>query len=172
MTITLFTSCQPPPRFTKQNKAKFAQYNNKEYYQMSAVNEIVTFLKENRVFHIATIDEENDKQPRVRPFGAVTIYNDKIYIVTGNYKKVYAQFLKNPRIELSAMGQDGGFLRVEADIVIDDNLLARQAMLQDNVMLKNLYSATDGKMEVGYLANGKATFYAPNDMKIKQVLEF
>jgi uncharacterized pyridoxamine 5'-phosphate oxidase family protein len=138
---------------------------------MSAENEIVSFLKENRVFFLATIDEDNPKQPRVRPFGASTVYNGKIYLVTANYKKVYKQIVKNSRTELSAMAKDGGGLRVEADLVMDDNLPARQAMLEDNDVLRNIYTATDGKMSVGYLTNGKAVFFAP-DMGINKTLEF
>ena len=43
------------------------------------MRETYEFLKKCGVFYLATV--END-QPRVRPFGAINIYEDKLYIAT------------------------------------------------------------------------------------------
>ena len=44
------------------------------------LNEVAAFLKECRVFFIATAE---GNQPRVRPFGVAEIVNGKLYLTTG-----------------------------------------------------------------------------------------
>jgi uncharacterized pyridoxamine 5'-phosphate oxidase family protein len=99
-------------------------------------------------------------QPRVRPFGAVDIYNGRLYIQTGNVKKVYAQMVKNPRIEISCRGKDGTWIRFTAAAVRDDSIEARQHMLDENPSLKSMYAADDGNCEVLYLKDVTALIYS------------
>ena len=49
------------------------------------MNEVYEFLKKCGVFYLATIDKD---KPRVRPFGALNIYNGKLYLQTGKIKPV------------------------------------------------------------------------------------
>ena len=49
------------------------------------MGETYEFLKECGIFYLAT---DEDGQPRVRPFGAVDIFEDKLYIQTGRVKPV------------------------------------------------------------------------------------
>lgn len=51
------------------------------------------------VFYIATTDGD---QPHVRPFDGAAVVDGKLYIGTNSNKKVYAQILKNPKIEIYA----------------------------------------------------------------------
>ena len=44
------------------------------------MKEVYEFLKNSHVFYIATID---NNKPRVRPFGAINIFEDKLYFQTG-----------------------------------------------------------------------------------------
>ena len=120
----------------------------------------LAFLKQCRTFYLATTEED---QPRVRPFGAVCAFEGKLYIVTNNKKKVYAQILKNPKTEISGM-YEGKWIRLAGELVTDDRKEAREAMLAENPMLKSMYSADDGIMEVLYLKNAEASicsFTAP-----------
>lgn len=55
------------------------------------MKEVYEFLKSSGVFYLATIDSD---KPRVRPFGAINIYNDKIYLQTGKIKPVSKQIEK------------------------------------------------------------------------------
>ena len=41
------------------------------------------FLKACGVFYLATADGD---QPRVRPFGAVAVFEERLYLITGNGK--------------------------------------------------------------------------------------
>ena len=58
------------------------------------MKETYEFLKKSGVFYLATID---DDKPRVRPFGAINIFEDKLYIQTGKVKNVSKQIQINVR---------------------------------------------------------------------------
>ena len=119
------------------------------------MKEVYEFLKNVGTFYIATVDGD---KPRVRPFGVVNIFEDKLYIQTGKVKNVSKQMQANPNVEICAF--DGKvWIRLEGKVVRDDRIEAKQSMLDANPVLKNLYSAEDDNTEVLYLENAKATFY-------------
>ena len=130
------------------------------------MKEVYDFLKKCEVFYIATIDKD---KPRVRPFGAVNIFEDKLYIQTGKIKNISKQMEINPYIEICAYN-DGKWLRIEAQVVRDDRKEAKISMLDENPVLKKMYSADDDNTEVLYLKNVKATFYSFTDKP--RVVEF
>ena len=120
------------------------------------MEEVYEFLKECGTFYLATIDGD---KPRVRPFGALNIFEDKLYLQTGKSKNVSKQMQANPHIEIS--GTIGGkWIRVEGEVDRDDRYEAKADMLEHNPELKSLYSADDDNTEVLYLKNAKATFYS------------
>ncbi len=88
-----------------------------------------------KVYWLAT--EEGD-QARVRPFGSLAIHDGKLYISTQKGKKVYQQMLTNPKIELGAMGQGGGWIRVEAEAVEENDPDARKALWAANAARRKL----------------------------------
>ena len=120
------------------------------------MKEVYDFLKNSGVFYLAT--EDGDK-PRVRPFGALNIFEDKLYIQTGKVKNVSKQMQINPFVEVCAF-LDGKWLRLEGKVVRDDRLEAKESMLDANPSLKGMYSATDDNTEVLYFENATATFYS------------
>lgn len=124
------------------------------------MNEIFEYLKKCGTFYLATID---GNQPRVRPFGAVDVFEDKIYIQTGNVKKVFAQMKTNPKIEISGMANDGSWIRVEASAIRDDRFEVKQHMLDAYPSLKSMYAADDDNTEVLYLKDATATIYTFTD---------
>jgi len=121
------------------------------------MNEVYEYLKKCGMFYLATTQGD---QPHVRPFGALGIYEDKLYIQTGNIKKVFKQMKKDPKIEICAMDKDGTWIRIESTVVQDDRIEARQHMLDENPSIKHMYAADDGNCEVLYLKNATATFYS------------
>lgn len=44
---------------------------------------------------------------RVRPFGTIDLFEEKVYIQTGKIKAVAQQMKTNPKVEISAISQDG-----------------------------------------------------------------
>lgn len=117
------------------------------------MNRAFDFLKAAGTFYLATVDGD---QPRVRPFGAVALFEDKLYITTGNGKAVFAQLMANPKIEISGM-VGGDWIRLSAVAVRDERREAKTAMLEQNPELRNLYNEDDGVMEVLYLTDATVT---------------
>jgi Uncharacterized conserved protein len=117
------------------------------------MKEVYEFLKKAGVYYLATVEGD---QPRVRPFGTVNIFEDKLYIQTGKAKPVAQQMKENPKVEICAM-KEGKWIRVAASAIEDDRVEARQAMLDAYPNLKDRYSADDGNNQVLYLKDAVAT---------------
>ena len=117
------------------------------------MNRAFDFLKAAGTFYLATVDGD---QPRVRPFGAVALFEDKLYITTGNGKAVFAQLMADPKIEISGM-VGGDWIRLSAVAIRDERREAKTAMLEQNPELRNLYNEDDGVMEVLYLTDATVT---------------
>lgn len=121
------------------------------------MNEVYEFLKKCGVYYLATVEGE---QPRVRPFGTIDLFEDRLYIQTGKVKAVAQQMKANSKVEISAMSQDGRWIRISADAVLDDNIKAQEHMLDAYPELKAMYQAGDGNTEVYYLKNATAQICA------------
>ena len=115
---------------------------------------VAKFLKDAETYYLATVDGD---QPRVRPFGTVNIFDGKLYIQTGKVKDVSKQIHANPKVELCAF-KDGQWLRVAGELVEDERLEAKQAMLDAYPSLQGMYKADDGNTEVFYFKDATATF--------------
>lgn len=113
------------------------------------------YLKKAGTFYLATTDENG--QPRVRPFGAVTEFEDKLYFVTANNKNVYKQLIANPKVEVCAMS-GGTWARIAGELKEDTRREARVAMMEANkAALSSMYSVDDGIMTVFYFTSGTMT---------------
>lgn len=115
---------------------------------------VCEFLKKAGVYYLATTEGD---QPRVRPFGTVHIYEDKLYIQMGKVKNVSKQIAQNPKVEICAF-QDGVWLRVAGELVEDDRFEAKKAMLDAYPHLRGMYDENDGNTQVLYFQNAVATF--------------
>ena len=115
--------------------------------------EVYEFLKKCGTYYLATMEGD---QPRVRPFGTVNLFEDKLYIQTGKVKNVSKQMKTNPRIEICTM-TGGEWIRIQATAVNDDRVEAKQSMLDNYPDLKAMYSATDDNTQVLYLMDAVAT---------------
>ena len=121
---------------------------------MEAIEKIYNFLNEAETYYLATIDGD---QPRVRPFGTVLLSGGKLYIQTGKIKDVSRQIANNPKVEVCAF-KDGKWLRLSGELAEDENRDIKLAMLEKMPVLKNMYSADDGNMQMLYFKHGKAVF--------------
>lgn len=118
------------------------------------MQEVYEFIKKCGTYYLATVEGD---QPRVRPFGTIDIFEDKLYIQTGKIKNVSKQIQNNPNVELCAFA-DGKWLRIAGKLVRDDRVEAKKHMLDNYPSLKAMYSAEDDNTEVLYFANATATF--------------
>ena len=118
------------------------------------MKEVYDFLKAAGTYYLATVEGD---QPRVRPFGTVDIFEDRLYIQTGRSKDVSKQLAANPKAELCAF-KDGTWLRVSGELVDDDRLEPKVHMLESYPELKAMYSPDDGNTQVLYFKNATAVF--------------
>ena len=118
------------------------------------MQEVYDFLKNAGTYFLAT---EDGDQARVRPFGTIDVFEDKLYIQTGKSKDVYKQIVANPKIELSACsGLD--WVRVTATLVPDDRVEPKKHMLDNYPNLRAMYDENDDETIVLYLKDATATF--------------
>ena len=117
------------------------------------MKEVYEFLKKCGVYYLATVEGD---QPRVRPFGTIDLFEDKLYIQTGKVKAVAQQMKANSKVEISAMAQDGRWIRIAAEAILDENVAAQEHMLEAYPNLKAMYKPGDGNTEVYYLKNAVA----------------
>ncbi len=79
--------------------------------------------------------------------------------------------ISNPKIEISTMGKDGTWIRIEAAVVHDTRREARVQMMEQNQeALSQLYNVDDNLMEVLYLQDATATIYSFT--KAPEVIKF
>jgi len=117
------------------------------------MKEVYDFLKKAGVYYLATAEGD---QPRVRPFGTIDMFDNKLYIQTGLRKDVSKQLAKNPKAEICAF-MEGKWIRVRADLILDDRREARKHMLDAYPDLRAMYNEDDGNTAVYYLKNATAT---------------
>lgn len=118
------------------------------------MKEVYEFLKKCGTYYLATIDGD---QARVRPFGTIDMFEDKLYIQTGKVKNCSKQMLENPKVELCAFdGQT--WLRVACEMVEDDRVEPKKHMLDNYPDLKRMYDPEDANTQVLYMKNAVATF--------------
>ena len=122
------------------------------------------FLKKCGTYYLATMD---GKQPRVRPFGTLNLFEGKLYIQTGKSKSVSKQMHAEPTVEICA-SMNGKWVRVSATVVEDPRIEAQQGMLDAFPELQGLYKAGDGNTEVWYLKDATSTISSFTD---KQIIE-
>lgn len=120
------------------------------------MKEVYEFLKNSGTYFLATLD---NNKPKVRPFGTIDLFEDKLYIQTGKVKEVSKQMKNNPNIEICAM-YNNSWIRINALAILDDNIKAQEHMLENYPSLKAMYKAGDGNTEVYYLKDAVATIYS------------
>jgi uncharacterized pyridoxamine 5'-phosphate oxidase family protein len=117
--------------------------------------EIFAFMNQNPAFHLATVDGD---QPRVRGMLLFRADENGIIFHTSNAKDVYAQIMKNPKVEL-CFYRDGKQLRVSGTLVHNMDETLREEIF--NHPSRGFLRAwkdmgIDGKLQVFSLKNGEA----------------
>ena len=95
---------------------------------------VCEFLKKAEVYYLATVEGD---QPRVRPFGTVHIFEDKLYIQTGKVKPTSKQLMANPKAEICAY-RNGSWIRLAGELVEDDRVEAKKSMLDAYPNLRHM----------------------------------
>lgn len=132
------------------------------------MKEVYDFLKAADTYYLATMDGD---QPRVRPFGTVEMFEDKLYILTGKTKNVSKQIQINPKVEISAF-KDGSWIRITCELVRDDRIPPKQHMLDCYPHLAFMYKVDDDYTEVLYMKNATAVFASMDMSKPPRTVTF
>ena len=114
---------------------------------------IYDFLKKANVYYLATVEGD---QPRVRPFGTINLFEDKLYIQTGKVKPTSHQLQINPKAEICAF-TEGMWVRIACELVEDDRFEAKKSMLDAYPNLRGMYDENDGNTQVLYMKDAVAT---------------
>ena len=120
---------------------------------------VYEFIQKCKVYYLATIDGD---QARVRPFGTIDMFEDKLYIQSGKVKDVAKQIAANPKVEISCFDGEK-WLRLTGTLVEDDRAEARKHMLDAYPHLRNMYDENDGNTIVWYFKDAKAVIYSFTD---------
>ena len=126
---------------------------------MNGIEKVCQFLEACGTYYLATAEGD---QPRVRPFGTIMVFEGKLYIQTGKVKPVSRQLAANPKAEICAF-KDGKWIRISGELIEDDRLEAKTAMLDKYPSLRAMYSPDDGNTQVLYFRGGEAVISSFTD---------
>lgn len=118
------------------------------------MKEVLDFLNKAGVYYLATTEGD---QPRVRPIGFVMDCGGKLAFCTSNEKAMCRQLAANPKVEIACYDGEGNTLRICGKAVFATSEDTQRKALEVMPSLSNLYSANDGKFEIFYLDEAKAT---------------
>lgn len=117
------------------------------------MDQVYEFLINCNHYFLATIE---NNRPKVRPFGSLIKFENRIYIQTNARKKVSAQMKANPQIEISGVS-GSKWIRISANAILDPEIEPQIAMLEAIPSLQKLYRPGDGILEVFYLSDAEAS---------------
>jgi uncharacterized pyridoxamine 5'-phosphate oxidase family protein len=121
---------------------------------MNKLEKIYNFLNDAQTYYLATVDKD---QPRVRPFGTILLFENKLYIQTGKNKDVSKQILNNNKVELCAF-LNGDWLRLQGTLEEDQRREVKKVMLDKYPSLRAMYNEDDNNTEIFYFKSGIAIF--------------
>jgi uncharacterized pyridoxamine 5'-phosphate oxidase family protein len=120
------------------------------------MSEILDFLKESKVFYLATVE---GNKPKVRPFGFAMEFEGKLYFATNESKPSYRQIVENPNVEISATNEKNEWVRIAAQAVFDSRPEVKAKVFEVAPHLKNLYGNPDSPvLATFYIEKGEAIF--------------
>lgn len=121
---------------------------------MEAAKKVYDFLESAKTFYLATVEGD---QPRVRPYGAMLYYEDKIYIMAFGKTNATRQIAANQKAEICAF--KGQTLRIECRLIEDNRPEVGKALVDKMPVLKPALGE-NGENGVMYnIADATATFF-------------
>ena len=133
---------------------------------MEDVKKVYDFLEKAGTFYLATVEGD---QPRVRPYGALLYFEDKIYIMAFGKTNATRQIAANQKAEICAF--KGQTLRIECELVEDNRPEVGKALVDKMPLLKNLGLGENGENGVMYSLKN-ATSYFFKMMELVETIKF
>ena len=133
---------------------------------MEASKKVFDFLENAGTFYLATVEGD---QPRVRPYGAMLYFEDKIYIMAFGKTNATRQIAANQKAEICAF--KGQTLRIACTLVEDNRPEVGKALVDKMPVLKNIGLGENGENGVMYyLKDAKADFFKM--MELEETVNF
>lgn len=115
------------------------------------MKDVYTFLEENTVQYLATIDENGF--PKVRPFMMLAIDNGKFYFAVGSDKDVCKELKNNPNLELAASSPTFEWLRISGKAAFVDDADLKRKLTKESEISESVYkNSKDSDFEIFYIA--------------------
>ena len=121
---------------------------------MEAVKKVYDFLEKAGTFYLATVEGD---QPRVRPYGAILYFENKIYIMAFGKTNATRQISNNCKAEICAF--KGQTLRIECKLVEDNRPEVGRALVEKMPSLKDALGDNGENGVMYYLKDAKADFF-------------
>ncbi len=132
---------------------------------MSDVKTVYDFLEKAGTFYLATVEGD---QPRVRPYGAMLFFEEKIYIMAFGKTNATRQIAQNAKAEICAF--KGQTLRIECRLVEDNRPEVGKALVDKMPVLKPALGENGENGVMYYLADATATFFKM--MELTETVKF
>ena len=121
---------------------------------MEGIKKVYEFLEKAGTFYLATVEGD---QPRVRPYGAMLYFEDKIYIMAFGKTNATRQIADNQKAEICAF--KGQTLRIECKLVEDNRKEVGRALVDKMPVLKDALGENGENGVMYYLKDATATFF-------------
>ena len=121
---------------------------------MEATKKVFEFLEKAGTFYLATVEGD---QPRVRPYGAMLHFEDKIYIMAFGKTNATRQIAANQKAEICAF--KGQTLRIECKLVEDNRPEVGRALIAKMPILKDALGENCENGVMYYLKDAMADFF-------------
>ncbi|MBR1870159.1 MAG: pyridoxamine 5'-phosphate oxidase family protein [Bacteroidales bacterium] len=121
---------------------------------MESINKVFEFLQNAGTFYLATVEGD---QPRVRPYGAMMLFEGRIYIMAFGQTQATCQIAANPKAEICAF--KGQTLRIECKLVEDNRPEVQKALIEKMPVLKPALGENGENGVMYYLSDATATFF-------------
>ncbi len=132
---------------------------------MEEIKKVYDFLEDAKTFYLATVEGD---QPRVRPYGAMMMYDGKIYIMAFGQTNATRQIAGNQKAEICAF--KGKTLRIECKLIKDNRPETQKALIDKMPVLKPALGENGENGVMYYLADATATFFKM--MEVDEVIKF
>lgn len=132
---------------------------------MEGIEKVFDFLQKAGTFYLATVE---DDQPRVRPYGAMLYFEDKIYIMAFGKTNATRQIADNPKAEICAF--KGQTLRIACTLVEDDRPEVGKALVDKMPVLKPALGECGENGVMYYLKDATADFFQM--MELVETIKF
>jgi uncharacterized pyridoxamine 5'-phosphate oxidase family protein len=132
---------------------------------MEGIKKVYDFLEDAKTFYLATVEGD---QARVRPYGAMLFFEDKIYIMAFGKTNATRQIAQNPKAEICAF--KGMTLRIECKLVEDNRPEVGKALVDKMPVLKPALGENGENGVMYYLSDATAYFFKM--MELVEIIKF